>query len=73
MPFLPHFFGWEGSPAKIDYRKKLPTYSNLSNLADLAHFGPPLELSTFDFRLGRQDRGERLRIPEVNEAGDKSA
>ena len=22
-PFSPNFFGWEGSPAKIDYRKKL--------------------------------------------------
>ena len=22
MPFLTPFFGWEGSPTKIDYRKK---------------------------------------------------
>ena len=27
---LPTFFGWEGSPTKIDYRKKNGPYSNLS-------------------------------------------
>ena len=31
VPFLTPFFGWEGSPTKIDYSKKLvPTYSSLS-------------------------------------------
>ena len=29
------FFGWEGSPTKIDYRKKRYPCSNLSNLEDL--------------------------------------
>ena len=30
-PIFKPFFGWEGSPTEIDYRKKLvPTYSNLS-------------------------------------------
>ena len=34
VPFLTLFLG-EGSPTKIDYRKKLvPNYSNLSNLED---------------------------------------
>ena len=32
MPFLANFFGWEGSPAKIDYtEKRVPLqHSNLS-------------------------------------------
>ena len=32
------FSGWEGSPTIIDYRRRtlVPTYSNLSNLEDLA-------------------------------------
>ena len=30
VPFLTPFFGWEGSPTKIDYRKKRYPYSNLS-------------------------------------------
>ena len=34
MPFLTPFFGWEGSPTKIDYRKR-GTLSNLSSLEDL--------------------------------------
>ena len=37
---LPFFWG-EGSPTKIDYRKKqlIPTYSHLSNLEDLVAEG----------------------------------
>ena len=33
--FSPFLFGWEGSPTKIDYRRKGYPYCNLSNLEDL--------------------------------------
>ena len=43
MPFLTPFFG-EGSPAKINYRKKgWYPYSNLSNLEDLEYHVDPLK------------------------------
>ena len=39
MPFSPFrlFFGWEGSPTKIDYRKKVGTLILTSLLED--HYG----------------------------------
>ena len=46
-PFFNPFFGWEGSPTKIDYRKKLvPTYSNLST-GGPRFFGWPQKFGAF--------------------------
>ena len=43
-PLFCPVFGWEGSPTKIDDRKKVGyPYSNLSNLVDLATYEDPGE------------------------------
>ena len=42
VPCCPLFFWGEGSPTKIDYRKKWYPYSNLSNLDDLVNSYAPV-------------------------------